>query len=122
MSFWQTLAAFLVGGVVTLLTQVIIDGRREKKGSERAAAAEETETRMGARLVLLDLISMHSLLKSARETGRWWSALQLPVAAWETHSPTLSRTLPDQTWRTVGSTFAGAVAWNQLAAGARRYY
>jgi hypothetical protein len=122
MSFWQTLAAFLVGGAVTLLTQLILDARREKKSGERATTAEETETKMGARLVLLDLISVLSLLKAARQTGRWWSAQQLPVGAWEAHSPALSRTLPDQTWRMVGSTFAGAAAWNQLAAGSRRYY
>jgi hypothetical protein len=122
MSFLQTLAAFLVGGAVTLLTQLILDARREKKSGERATTAEEAEIRMGARLVLLDLISALSLLTATRQTGRWWSALQLPVSAWEGHSPILSRTLPDQTWRIVGSTFAGAAAWNQLAAGARRYY
>lgn len=122
MTFLQTLAAFLVGGAVTLATQLLLDSRRERKSQDRADAASRIETKMAARLVILELISMLALLKAAQRTGRWWNALQLPVSAWQVHSHALSRSLPDATWRTVGSTFAGATGWNELARGARRYY
>src|SRR5690348_11599131 len=108
MDFWQTLVAFVVGGVVTLITQLILERGRERRAQLRRSANAETETKMAARLVVLDLISVLSLLQAARETGRWWNALQLPVAAWEANSQTLSRALSDEIWRSVGSTFAGA--------------
>jgi hypothetical protein len=122
MSFLQTLAAVLVGGGVTLLAQLVMERRREKIDRRRQDDESEVQTRMAARLVVLDLISMLSMLKSAQETGRWWNELQLPVGAWLAHSEALSRSLADRTWRVVGSTFAGAAAWNELARGARRYY
>jgi hypothetical protein len=122
MSFVETLAAFVIGGGATLGTQLILEARRERQAARQEGRAREAEMRTAARLVVLDLISMLALLKAARETGRWWSALRLPVAAWESHSEALSRELDDGTWRMVGATFAGAVAWNELVLGARRYY
>jgi len=122
MSFLQTLAAVAIGGLITLTTQWALDWRRESRRREQREADTQTEAKMAARLVVLDLISMLSLLKGARETGRWWNALLLPVGAWQTHAETLSRILPDQVWRTVGSTFAGATAWNELVLGLRRNY
>jgi hypothetical protein len=122
MNFGQTLVAFLVGGAVTLATQLILEALREKRAGRRRAEATETEVKMAARLVVLDLISMLALLRGARETGRWWSALLLPLGAWESYGQALSRELDDEAWRMVGATFAGAAAWNELVRGARRYY
>ncbi|MCW2980489.1 MAG: hypothetical protein JWO14_2216 [Solirubrobacterales bacterium] len=122
MTFLQTLVAFLLGGVVTLTTQLILEARRESRSRIQRDEETETETKMAARLIVLDLISMLALLKAARQTGRWWNALQLPTTAWDSHSEALSRVLSDEIWRTVGSTFAGAAAWNDLVLGARRYY
>jgi hypothetical protein len=122
MTFFHTLVAFLLGGVVTLTTQLILEARRESRSRIQRDEETETETKMAARLIVLDLISMLALLKAARQTGRWWNALQLPATAWDSHSEALSRVLSDEVWRTVGSTFAGAAAWNDLVLGARRYY
>jgi hypothetical protein len=121
-SFVQTLLAFVIGGAVTLVTQLILEARREKSARRLGDLTTEREVKAAARLVVLDLISMLALLRAARQTGRWWSELRLPTAAWKSHSGTLSRELDDQTWRMVGSTFAGALAWNELVTGARRYY
>jgi hypothetical protein len=122
MSFGQTLVAFLVGGVVTLLTQLILEGLRDRRVGRRRTEKTETEVKMAARLVVLDLISMLALLRGARETGRWWSALLLPLGAWESYGQALSRELDDDAWRMVGATFSGAAAWNELVGGTRRYY
>lgn len=120
--FLQTLSAFLLGGLVSLTIQFALELRRERGEKKRSEAIARTETRMAARLVLLDLITILPLLESSRETGRWLSSLELPVEHWDAHSALLSRSLEDRAWRTLGSTLAGAETWNRLMRGARRYY
>jgi hypothetical protein len=120
--FLQTLCAFLLGGLVSLGIQFTLELRREQAELDRVQALAKTETRMAARLVLLDLISMLPLLESSQQTGRWLSSLELPVDQWGTHCALLSRSLEDTTWRTLGATFSGAESWNRLVRGARRYY
>jgi hypothetical protein len=121
-SFPQTLVAFVVGGAVTLAGQLILESLREKRAGGRRDDERSTEAKMAARLVVLDLISILALVRGARQTGRWWSALLLPLGAWEVYGQALSRELDDDAWRMVGATFAGAAAWNELVRGTRRYY
>jgi hypothetical protein len=114
---------------VTYATQRGLDGRRESREREREERtdkrlAEDTEigNRATARLVFLDLLSIFTFLRSSRDTGRWWIALLLPTGAWEQHREPLCRVLSDHAFRQVGSTFAGAEAWNKLCEASRRYY
>lgn len=117
------------GGVATYASQRRLDERRERRAREREdrVNARSTEdialtTKAGARLVFMDLLSVFTLLRSSRETDRWWIEMLLPVGAWLQHREHLCRILDDQAFRRVGSTFAGAEAWNAICVASQRYY
>jgi hypothetical protein len=85
MTFIQTLGAVVVGGLITLCGQLSLEIWRELRLRKLNAEKSRDEMRVAARLVILDLVAMLPLLEAAGETSRWWTQLELPVGAWDSH-------------------------------------
>jgi type II secretory pathway pseudopilin PulG len=98
----QTLVGVIVGGTLTIVSQVMVDVLR--------TTAERRKERSAARAILrvqqLHLNTAQHLLKESLETGRWWpselAAFSLPI---DQDLYTLTTLLPIGAWRS----YTGAV-------------
>lgn len=64
-----TLAAVVIGGILTLLAQVVLDGLRAR--AEKAARRDEI--RAAVRVIRFHFYAAQHVLKAALEPGLWWS-------------------------------------------------
>ncbi len=126
MSFAESVGGVLVGvvvgGVVTYAGQRSLELRRDRRQEAREASGDRAATRLAARLVLVELLTIVSWLKAYKATGQWWTRPRLPDDAWVEHGAQLSRVLGDDEWRKVAPVFNGAAQWNSVSAVARRVW
>jgi hypothetical protein len=91
-----TLVAVVVGGVITMLAQIVLDSVRAR--AQRAARRDEI--RAAVRVIRFHFYAAQHVLKAALETGLWWSgAAGLDLAAAGESLQMLAGLLPEQQWR-----------------------
>ena len=79
-----TLVAVVVGGILAMLAQIVLDGLRTR--AEKAARRDEI--RAAVRAIRFHFYAAQHVLKAALESGLWWSgAAGLDLAAAENASP-----------------------------------
>ena len=82
-----TLVAVVVGGILAMLAQIVLDGLRTR--AEKAARRDEI--RAAVRAIRFHFYAAQHVLKAALESGLWWSgAAGLDLAAAGESLPTLA--------------------------------
>lgn len=106
-----TLIAVVLGGVISVLSQVTLDATRARA----QARTERQEITTAIRVIRFTFYSAEHVLREALETGRWWSPSdELNVAAAGEDLRALAATLPEEHWRI----YTGA--WRRLRECVRR--
>ena len=91
-----TLVAVVVGAVITMLAQIVLDGLRARAQK----AARRDEIRAAIRVIRFHFYAAQHLLKAALESGLWWSgAAGLDLAAAGESLQVLAGLLPEDQWR-----------------------
>ena len=107
-----TFVAVVLGGVISVLSQVTLDTTRARAEARR----KSKEINAAIRVVRFTFYSAEYVLKEALETGRWWSpADELSVAAAGEDLHTLATMLPEEHWRIY------TAAWRRLHDCVRRF-
>ena len=107
-----TFIAVVLGGVISVLSQVTLDTTRARAEARR----KSKEINAAIRVVRFTFYSAEYVLKEALETGRWWSpADELSVAAAGEDLRTLATVLPEEHWRIYSA------AWRRLHDCVRRF-
>ena len=107
-----TLVAVVVGGILAMLAQIVLDGLRTR--AEKAARRDEI--RAAVRAIRFHFYAAQHVLKAALESGLWWSgAAGLDLAAAGESLPTLAGLLPEHQWRVY------TAAWRRLHGCLQRY-
>jgi hypothetical protein len=92
----------VVGGLLTVGSNVLIEERRRKHAAEVARAAEQVELRRATRLILAELVEVtHTIRHVARSRSGWPSERRLPASAWDENRGVLAARMPLVTWRWV---------------------
>jgi hypothetical protein len=108
------LAGVAGGGFATYWTQRGHDQRLERQAREASERADRQATQRAARLVLTDLFTIISHLKTSYDTKSWLLRMRLPNQAWLDEQSQLSSSLGDQQWRDVAAAFMSVALWNDL--------
>ena len=100
-------AGVLVGGLVTSLTQVWVDGRRARRDEQREDERRTAELRLAVRLVVEELSDAEHMIREAARAGHYWSVdRQLSNAAWAEYRPTLAACIAGPAdWRSIAPAF-----------------
>ena len=111
----STLLAVFIGGLLTFLTQWLIERRRAASERQHDAARVAVELRIAMRLVLddLDAIALH--YRMLADDGRYPDArdeeesrLYFPTAAWDANKRTLAAELSNEQWGALSGEMHGA--------------
>ncbi len=107
-----TLVAVVLGGVITILAQIVLDYLRGKSQKRR----EQDKIKAAVRVIRLYFYAAQHVLRESLETGFWWSgAAGLDVAAAGEALPTLADLLPEEECRIY------TAAWRRLRGCIQRY-
>ena len=107
-----TFIAVVLGGVISVLSQVTLDTTRARA----QARTKRKEITTAIRVIRFTFYSAEYVLKEALETGRWWSPTdELSVAAAGEDLHKLAATLLEEHWRI----YTGA--WRRLHDCVRRF-
>jgi hypothetical protein len=107
-----TFAAVVLGGVISILSQVTLDSVRQRSHKRE----KEAESQAAIRVIRFHFYAAQHVLKESLETGRWWSGpagLDVAVAGEDLNR--LAGLLPDEEWRIY------TAAWRRLCSCIRRY-
>jgi hypothetical protein len=92
----DTFVAVVLGGVISILSQVALDVTRARAQARK----NRKEIMTAVRVIRFMLYSAQHVLKEALETGRWWSPSdELNVAAAGEDLRALAELLPEEHWR-----------------------
>lgn len=109
---WSTLAAVLLGGLITIVSQLTLDGMRNRALEK----AKQKETRAAVRVIRFHFYAAQHVLREALETGFWWTQpVDLDLGAAGEDLQLLANLLPEPEWRI----YTGA--WRRLRDVIRRY-
>jgi hypothetical protein len=100
-----TLAAVLLGGVITILSQVTLDAMRQKAQKH----VKQAESQAAIRVIRFHFYAAQHVLRESLEAGRWWSGtagLDIAAAGEDLHM--LASRLPEEEWRIY------TAAWRRL--------
>ena len=107
-----TLVAVVVGAVITMLAQIVLDGLRAR--AQKAARGDEI--RAAIRVIRFHFYAAEHVLKAALESGLWWSGVAgLDLAAAGESLRVLAGLLPEHQWRVY------TAAWRRLHGCLQRY-
>ncbi len=107
-----TLVAVVVGAVITMLAQIVLDGFRAR--AQKAARGDEI--RAAIRVIRFHFYAAEHVLKAALESGLWWSGVAgLDLAAAGESLQVLAGLLPEHQWRVY------TAAWRRLHGCLQRY-
>jgi hypothetical protein len=91
-----TFVAVVLGGVISVLSQVALDVTRARAQARK----NRKEIMTAVRVIRFMLYSAQHMLREALETGRWWSPSdELNVAAAGEDLRALAELLPEEHWR-----------------------
>jgi hypothetical protein len=105
--FVETIAAVLVGGLISFAASYLSEKRRERTVEARETRASSLEARTAIRQVWNELNFARGEIEGALMLAYWPE--QLPLDQWRRHSDVLARALPADAWGSV-TIAAGRVA------------
>jgi hypothetical protein len=100
----------LVGGIITALSNLVIERQRRKQVDEARDAENSRELRQAVRIVLEQLsANSRSMLEAASQGAPWDGSTPLRTGAWLEHQTILAGYLSDEAWRW-GSSVSNSLA------------
>lgn len=109
---WSTLAAVVLGGMISIVSQLTLDGMRNRAIEK----AKQKEAQAAVRVIRFHFYAAEQVLKEALETGRWWARpVDLDLGAAGEDLQFLANLLPESEWRI----YTGA--WRRLRDVIRRF-
>ncbi|MGZ4361014.1 MAG: hypothetical protein ACXVFF_01880, partial [Gaiellaceae bacterium] len=95
---WSTLAGVAVGGAISLASAYLLEWRRDRAATIKAADAARVELQTAARLVRSELIYALAEIEGSWHANRYPLPAAIPLRQWDQHTATLARLLPAPDW------------------------
>lgn len=96
--FSRTVAAIVVGALISFGTTFYFDRRKEQRAERQEAKERERQLRQAARLVWGELLDISVAIDGALDNEEWWSTPphDLSSKLWSDHRATLAALLEDE--------------------------
>jgi hypothetical protein len=95
---WGTLAGVALGGAISLGSAYLLEWRRDRTATTKAADAAKVELQTAARLVRSELIYALAEIEGSWHANRYPLPAEIPLRQWDQHTATLARLLPAPDW------------------------
>ena len=111
----------VVGGVLTVTGNLLIEWSRGKTAARAREASEQRAVRQATRVLLEESSGIQSRILHSARTGLTWRADEpLPVVAWTAYRDHLAAQVSDEAWRHAASAYNAVASLNEDAADLRR--